>query len=207
MNPEGRRGYNRQNARISPPDISNCAKIVVRTAAMQLPARQKNVSLVSMKVNHNRPVRLVSVHLISTPPLWRVLQTGNSSRLRQALALVDALDQADASDPVEPSGDCDADCVAFAGPIGNGVSTIVAGDLNTWSNGETTLRHLRRHFPDSPPPLDHPTRGPFPTDHILFRRRDGWSGSPAPSVVSYRRVDDDYYSDHHPIVARVTFAR
>lgn len=84
-----------------------------------------------------------------------------------------------------------------------GMSTVIAGDLNTWSTRETALRHLLEHFPDSPPILADPTRGPFPTDHLLFRRADG-SGFTVLSET-YRRIEDVYYSDHNPIVAYVKF--
>ncbi len=127
-------------------------------------------------------LRLVNLHLIVSPLTWRMLQTGNSAHLRQSLAVVDALRQAEVSRGAA-----------------RGISTVVAGDLNTWSNRETALRHLRKYFPDSPQPLSEPTRGPFPTDHILFRARSG-SGD---RIVeeTYRRIESMYYSDHHPIVA------
>ncbi len=130
-------------------------------------------------------LRVVSVHLISTPPPSRVLTTGNASRLRQALAVAGALRQAELA-------------------RGATISTILAGDLNTWSNRQTTLRHLREHFPDSPPPPEEGTPGPFPTDHLLFRRADGSAG-PAIIQGSYRRIENSYKSDHHPLQARVRF--
>ena len=60
---------------------------------------------------------------------------------------------------------------------------------------ETALQHLREHFPDSPRD-DRPTRGPFPTDHIIFRT--GGLGVTAYQVVpgSYRRIENSYHSDH-----------
>lgn len=130
-------------------------------------------------------VRVASVHLITTPPPWRALRTGGSSRYRQALGLVDALRRIDDDRSAATSGR-------------HRLATVVAGDLNTWSSRETTLRYLREHFPDSPPPLAETTRGPFPTDHLLF----GTAAGAAELIPgSYRRIDDPYYSDHHPIVA------
>ena len=58
---------------------------------------------------------------------------------------------------------------ADGGPLPPGVLTVLAGDFNTWSDRETTLRRLRDRFPESPPPLGEGTHGAFPTDHILFR--------------------------------------
>lgn len=137
-------------------------------------------------------LRLASVHLISMTPLWRIMQTGNSSRQRQALAIVEGLRVVEGQDTGAPGS-----------PPPPSISTIVAGDLNTWSTREAALRHLLRAFPDSPPLLKVPTRGPFPTDHLLFRRG---TGSPTSGILatSYRRVDDTYHSDHNPIIAWFT---
>ena len=130
-------------------------------------------------------LRLASVHLITTPPPWRALRTGGSSRYRQALGLVDAVRRIDEDRSGCPSGGCR-------------LATVVAGDLNTWSSRETALRYLREQFADSPSPLAETTRGPFPTDHLLFR-----AGAEGIELIpgSYRRIDDAYYSDHNPIVA------
>lgn len=145
-------------------------------------AARRVVPMATVENGLGDQVRLASVHLITTPPPWRALLTGGASRLRQANALVDALDRIE-------DDRCGDDCE---------IATVIAGDLNTWSNRETTLRELWKRFPDSPAHLSEPTRGPFPTDHLLFRR-----GGSAVGVVagSYRRVPDAYYSDHHPIIA------
>ena len=72
--------------------------------------------------------------------------------------------------------------------------TIVGGDFNTWSASEATLKRLALHFPDSPPWDGRPTRGSFPTDHILFRTVPG---SRVDLVEdSYRRFEETYGSDH-----------
>jgi endonuclease/exonuclease/phosphatase family metal-dependent hydrolase len=126
-----------------------------------------------------RGLRLANVHLISVAGPSRVLTTGNGSRLRQGLAAADALDQGE-------------------------VATLLAGDFNTWSSRETTLRRLREEFPDSPPPLGSATHGAFPTDHILFR-----AGPDDVGLVegSYTRLDASYHSDHHPIRVEIRFGR
>jgi endonuclease/exonuclease/phosphatase family metal-dependent hydrolase len=138
-------------------------------------------------------LRIASVHLISTPPPARILRTGNGSRLRQGLALVDALDQAEASK-------AGSDLTTDSHPI----STVLAGDFNTWSDRETILLRLREHFPDSPQPLGEGTHGAFPTDHILFR---GSAAPRSPRMIgaSYVRIANRYYSDHHAIRAIVQF--
>jgi endonuclease/exonuclease/phosphatase family metal-dependent hydrolase len=78
-------------------------------------------------------LRLASVHLITTPPPWRALVTGGSSRYRQALGLVDALER------IEHDR---SDCAGGRCPL----AVVVAGDFNTWSARETariTTRSLR----------------------------------------------------------------
>lgn len=140
-------------------------------------------------------LRVATVHLITTPPPARALLTGGASRQRQALGLLRGLDQVerDRGAASLPAGEGDT----------RGIATIIAGDLNTWSNRETSLRDLRAAFPDSPAPLAEPTRGPFPTDHLLFRR--GAGAGVTLGEGTYRRVDEAYYSDHHPIAAVVVF--
>ncbi len=136
-------------------------------------------------------MRLVNVHLTSAPPPARMLVTGNGSRLRQGLAVADAVLQME-----EP----DLEGADAAGPV---PSALLAGDFNTWSNSETTLLRLRDMFPDSPPPLDQPTRGAFPTDHILFRQGEGVAARILAS--SYTRTEERFHSDHHPIGVRLHF--
>jgi endonuclease/exonuclease/phosphatase family metal-dependent hydrolase len=136
-------------------------------------------------------VRVVNVHLTSAVPPARTVVTGNGSRLRQSLALIDALQLACEPGGAEPASvECD-------------MSTLLGGDLNTWSDSETSLIHLREWFSDSPPPLAAPTRGAFPTDHILFRQGPGR----APRLLddTYVRLADRYRSDHHGIRARLRF--
>ncbi len=139
-----------------------------------------------------RRLRLANLHLISASGPARALTTGNGSRLRQGLALVDALDQLEA---------LRADGVSTEP---HPTSTVLAGDFNTWSDRETTLRRLREYFPDSPSPLGQGTHGSFPTDHILFRKSDT-AGAPHLVEGSYLRVEDRHHSDHHAIMARVEF--
>jgi endonuclease/exonuclease/phosphatase family metal-dependent hydrolase len=146
-------------------------------------------------------LRLASVHLITTPQAWRVLVTGNSARERQALGLIAALDS------IEQKRSSRATTGAANPLAARGISTLVAGDLNTWSTRETALRVLRKSFPESPPLLDEPTRGPFPTDHVLFRRNTTKSASDAIVPASYRVMERLQYSDHEAIVAWFKFGQ
>jgi len=140
-----------------------------------------------------RGVRLVNVHLTSAPPPARMLATGSGSRLRQSLAVADALGLLEETGRSTGSED------------DGGPTTLLGGDFNTWSDSETALIHLRDRFPDSPPALDLPTRGAFPTDHILVR--EGPVGSPEALDASYARVEERYHSDHHGIRLDVRFPR
>lgn len=127
------------------------------------------------------PIRFVSVHFNTFPGPWKLLRTGNSSRVRQALAFGEGL-------------------VVVEGQLGTLAAPVVAGgDLNTWSTQEGAFRQMLRLFPESPAWHGEPTRGSFPTDHLFFR-----TGSAADSVTkpnSYRRITNDYNSDHYPVIA------
>jgi len=132
-------------------------------------------------------LRLVNLHFSVSSTFYRTLTTGNSTRLRQAQGMVEALSivEAERSPDAAPS-----------------IATTAGGDTNTWSDDETALQQLRIDFPESPPSGGVVTRAPFPTDHIFFRqdaeRRieliDG----------SYRRTESTYDSDHQ---ARIVWLR
>jgi len=145
-------------------------------------AARRVAAVATVRDGSGRPLRLTNLHLISTAGPSRALTTGNGSRLRQGLAVSDALDQAEVG--------------------GEPVATLLAGDFNTWSSRETTLRRLREQFADSPPPLDEGTHGTFPTDHVLFR---AGSGGITLLENSYSRLEESYGSDHHPIQVGVRF--
>ncbi len=156
-------------------------------------------------------LRVVSVHLNTFPPPWRLLRTGGSSRLRQALSLVDALHQVEVRRAGQLADSAFVACHPHCGPDGAPaylISTIAGGDLNTWTGGGTALKHLYEHFPDSPPYDGTPTRKGFRTDHMLFRSAAEGAG-PAAALIegSYRRFDSTYHSDHHPLIVWLRFAR
>jgi endonuclease/exonuclease/phosphatase family metal-dependent hydrolase len=141
-------------------------------------------------------LRVATVHLETTAGLWRLIRTGNSSRLRQALAIVDVLDRIEVE---RGKSITDAEHPPYA------TNTILAGDLNIWTTSETSFRRLWEHFPDSPRPLEEGTRGPFPTDHILFRRTTLSPSSATIVQQSYRHVDTEFGSDHRPSLAWFRF--
>ncbi len=224
--------------------------------AIELPyeAARRVVVAATVRDAAGDSLRVASVHLLALPAPWRLLTTGNSSRLRESLATIEALNLVErergavrarghrapgpgpeaggrrsagetspasgpatesglASGPTAESGPAAAPTRSGAGQAlgttarAGGISTLLAGDLNTWSRRENSLRRLREHFPESPSPLDEATRGPFPTDHILFRAGRS-AGTSAATLIpeTHRRVDEAYGSDHHPILVRLRFA-
>ncbi len=149
-------------------------------AAIELPfeASRKVAVVATIPGPGGERIRVASVHLELSSTFARTLVSGNATRLRQALGFTAALDSLESS------------------------VTIVGGDFNTWSASESTLKRLALHFPDSPPWDGRPTRGPFPTDHILFRTVQG---SRVDQVEdSYRRFEETYASDH---AARIVWLR
>lgn len=130
------------------------------------------------------PIRVVSFHLDVAANLLRVLTTGNSTRLRQGLGLASALDELDSA---------------------NGqLVSVIGGDVNSWSEKESVIRHLSRQFPESPPATAEGTRGSYPTDHMFVRTFEGSNVSVADS--SYRIVPDTYGSDHRGKMLTLRFA-
>ena len=145
--------------------------------AIELPfeaARRVAVAATVQRPDGDGP-RVLSLHLDVSSTLFRTFRTGNSTRVRQGLGLVDALRILERTRPAP-------------------LATVVGGDFNTWSASETVLQRLREHFPESPAWDGKPTRGAFPTDHLLFRQ----AGAGRIEFIdgSYRRVEDPYYSDH-----------
>lgn len=145
-------------------------------AAIELPLEtQRRVAVAAIAHPPGRdPIRVVSFHLDVAANLLRVLTTGNSTRLRQGLGLAKALDELDAA---------------------NGkLVSVIGGDVNSWSEKESVIRHLSEQFPDSPPPSGEGTRGSYPTDHMFVRTFEGSNVSVADN--SYRVIPDAYGSDH-----------
>lgn len=168
--------------------------------AIELPFETQRRIVVGATVLHpaGDSLRVLSLHLDVSPGLWRVLKTGNSSRLRQAMGIVDALALIERSRSGRPFVEADLCQGTCRDSIGSHpISTVMTGDFNTWTDGQTVLRHMVDYFPESPPTDGLPTRGEFPADHMFFRQRTSWDGD-EPQLVpeSYRRLDKQYGSDH-----------
>jgi endonuclease/exonuclease/phosphatase family metal-dependent hydrolase len=155
-------------------------------AAIELPLEtQRRVAVAAIAHPPGRdPIRVVSFHLDVAANLLRVLTSGNSTRLRQGLGLANALDELDAD-------------------YGQLVA-VIGGDVNSWSEKESVIRHLSEQFPDSPPASGEGTRGSYPTDHMFVRTFDGSNVSVADN--SYRVIPDEYGSDHRGKVLTLHFA-
>jgi endonuclease/exonuclease/phosphatase family metal-dependent hydrolase len=152
--------------------------------AIELPmVAQRRVTVgATVPLPSGAPLGVVSLHFNNYPTPWHVLRSGGSTRTQQARATLDGLRQIEAEQ------------------AGNGpVPAVGGGDLNTSTTGEAALRYLYDWFTDSPPFHGEPTRSGFATDHLLLRG----AGRLEVEDASYRRIDDDYGSDHHPVTFRV----
>ena len=120
-------------------------------------------------------VRVVSLHLDVASTLVRTVFSGNQTRVRQAMGLVDGLERAE------------ADGYAVD-------ATVVGADMNTWAGNEAALKRMWEVFPESPPWDGLGTRAGVPTDHVFFRAAAGSNLT----WITYQRVGERYGSDHHP---------
>jgi endonuclease/exonuclease/phosphatase family metal-dependent hydrolase len=75
---------------------------------------------------------------------------------------------------------------------------ILGGDLNTWLGPhEAAWRLLAGRFGDTPRRRHGPTfRNRLTLDHLFFDLPDGWR-------ASTRVLEDDYGSDHHPVLGLI----
>jgi endonuclease/exonuclease/phosphatase family metal-dependent hydrolase len=80
-------------------------------------------------------------------------------------------------------------------------SVILGADMNTmFGFRDRAYAEAARAFPDTQVTDRRATfHGLMRLDHLLFRLPDGWH-------AEFRRLDDPYGSDHHPLVGHVTFA-
>jgi endonuclease/exonuclease/phosphatase family metal-dependent hydrolase len=171
----GEGGEDRGNAILSTLPLS-------RPRAIELPIEaQRRVALAAVVHGTSAagPWELVvaSAHLDTRSTGSRFWASFGAGRRRQAEALVEGL----------PAN----------------AATVLAGDLNTWSIAalESAADYLRSRYDDTPaaPPgatfeagLGYGRR----LDHMFFGLPDGWT-------ARYRRIDDRYGSDHHPLLGWV----
>jgi endonuclease/exonuclease/phosphatase family metal-dependent hydrolase len=88
-----------------------------------------------------------------------------------------------------------ADALLQALPQGHG---IVGGDFNTMLGpNEPAWRALSDRFPDTPGEHEPTFRDRLVLDHLFFDLPDGWG-------VTRRVIRDQYGSDHHPVIAKIT---
>ena len=168
--------------------------------AIELPfeAGRKVVVAATIAGASGTRLRVASVHLDVASTLFRTLTTANTTRLRQAAGLIEALaliETGGVTSGIVSIGSGETACGELPGPI----ATVAAGDFNTWSAGESAIDQLRRCFPDSPPWDGKPTYGSFPTDFIFFRRST--DGRVAYMGGSQRRIEKRYGSDHQARIA------
>ena len=162
----GPQAEDRGNAILSTLDLE-------RPVAIELPfeAQRRVAAAATVRGPAGTPLVLVSLHFDVAAPLMRVLRTGNATRARQGLGLLEGLDVL--PDSLSP--------------------TLIGGDFNTWSEAETVIRWMSEAFPESPPPADEPTRGAFPADHMFFRSAGSGVTLDTARYVTY---EDAHSSDH-----------
>jgi endonuclease/exonuclease/phosphatase family metal-dependent hydrolase len=85
------------------------------------------------------------------------------------------------------------------GVLADESSIVLGADMNTlFGFRDRAYAETERAFPDTQVTDRRPTfRGLFRLDHLFFRLPDGWQ-------AEFRRMDDSYGSDHHPLVGAIT---
>ncbi len=170
---EGARREDKGNAILASVPISDFIAIEV-----PLEASRKVVVGASLALPDGGQLRVVSVHLDVAAGLARILISGNSWRLEQALTVIEALELTESA-----------------------IATLVAGDFNVWSADESALKVFRREFPESPAWTGRPTRGAFAPDHLFFAAARDGRVQLVPG--SYRRLDERFHSDHYALSTQV----
>ncbi len=168
--------------------------------AIELPfeAGRKVAVGATLSLTGGTRLRVASVHLDVASTLFRTLTTANTTRLRQAAGLIEALaliETGGVTSGIVSVGSGETACGDLPAPI----ATVAAGDFNTWSAGESSIDQLRLCFPDSPLWDGKPTYGSFPTDFIFFRRAA--DGRVVYVSGSQRRIEKRYGSDHQARIA------
>jgi endonuclease/exonuclease/phosphatase family metal-dependent hydrolase len=162
--------------------------------AIELPleASRKVAVAASLELPGGGRLRVVDVHFDVSAGLARMLVSGNSWRLEQATAVIEAIELADGA-----AGSAETGALS--------VATLVAGDFNVWSKDNSALKLFRREYPESPAWTGRQTRGAFPPDHLFFKQATDGRVQLAPG--SFRRIEDRYYSDHHGLAVQVITRR
>jgi len=85
--------------------------------------------------------------------------------------------------------------------IGDQASLVLGADMNTlFGFRDGAYEAARRAFPQTQVTDRRPTfHGLLRLDHLFFRLQDGWT-------ATFRRADDNFGSDHYPLVGEIRFA-
>ena len=151
--------------------------------AIELPfERQRRVAVAAEVAVAGHRVALCSVHLENRAPWSRVWRTLGSGRGKQMAALLRVF----------------PDC-------SGGDAVVLGGDLNTWVRGRREVAYTlaRNRFPlpehPDPRPTHHLEIGGWlrDADYLMFRLPPGWH-------CEYRRLDEDFGSDHYPLVGSIS---
>jgi len=187
----GERLHDKGNAILSTLPLSDFQAIV-----LPYETERKVAVAATVPLSGSDSLRLINAHLEVTTSFYRVLLTGNRTRLRQTEGLLEAL-------TVPEDGG------------GRRLPMLLGGDFNTWSGRESALKRLTSAFPDSPEWDGQASRGPFPTDHLFFRRgsynsslpESGGPGNEGVVLVyeSYQLIEKKYSSDHRARFAWIRF--
>ena len=88
----------------------------------------------------------------------------------------------------------------LVGLLDGEIPTVLGGDFNTWfGHSDQAYLEAARAFPQTPTNDDLPTfRGLLRLDHLFFRLPAGWR-------AEFRRENDRFGSDHHPLIATIRF--
>jgi endonuclease/exonuclease/phosphatase family metal-dependent hydrolase len=80
-------------------------------------------------------------------------------------------------------------------------SIVLGGDFNTWFGfADQAFREAAKAFPQTRVSDRRATfHGLLRLDHLFFRLPDGWR-------ARFHRADDNYGSDHYPLVATITLS-
>ena len=154
--------------------------------AVELPLERQRRVAIAVKfcgsTTSGKPwtVQVINVHLENRSHWGRPTASFGAARLNQIKALLEVL---------PPK-----------------IPTVLGGDFNTWfgQSQESAIQFVERFFERTEIGFKQGTvkSGPFlgvrTVDYLFFRIPHFWQGS-------YRRLDQNYGSDHYPLLGRITF--